>query len=238
MRRSEDPWRHAPVEELQDQVLPRWFVLTALVLIPAGVAVFVAAFVMADPGGVPVAARRPPPDEGLTNAVGDLAAGDARPVPYDSACPELRGIRIAGTDRDRDLLRRALAGLCNIDLGPVALEAVRAFAEAGGVVRFATFAATGVDSTFAYGQDPPVLYVNARFSRTDPLWIAPLIVHDATVAALGPGDATAAVAARTAELQVCDNLLGTAARSRGCADAAALLGLPDPLAALRDAGYR
>jgi hypothetical protein len=55
------------------------------------------------------------------------------------------------------------------------------------------------------------------------------------------GDATmaaAALQAREAEDLVCDRLLSGRRESRGCEDAEALLALPDPGAALRDAGFR
>lgn len=238
MQRGGDPWRHAPVEELQDQVLPRWFVLTALATIPLAIAVLIVALGVFRPAEVPVQARRPAPEGGLTHAVGDLAAGHTEPVPYADACRPLEGVRIAGSSEDQRVLRAALAALCNTPLDPPEAGALEAFADAGGVVRFGTFEATGVDSTLAYERDPPVLYVNTKFSRTEPLWIAPLIAHDTTHAALGPGEAEAALAARRAEDKVCDRLLGTQRRSRACADAEALLDLPDPLQALRDAGYR
>ncbi|MDQ3709712.1 MAG: hypothetical protein M3387_10505, partial [Actinomycetota bacterium] len=114
-----------------------------------------------------------------------------------------------------------------------------AFAAAGGVVRFAQFEATGVDSTARLDTDPPVILVNARLTRTDPLWIAPLVAHDTTFfQGPDPGTAEAALAARQVEDLVCDRLLAGRRESRGCTDAEALLAMPDPLAALRAAGYR
>jgi hypothetical protein len=233
---SRDPWSDAPTGELGDQLLPRWFVLTALTLVAIAVIVLVAALLLPERDPVPVEARRPPPSLMYTTAAGEVQTGMSAPQAYDAPCALLQGVRIAGTAADRARLRQGLAGLCNITLPDDVVADMRAFAEQGGVVRFATFAATGVDST-ASRRPPATVFVNTRFQRTDPLWIAPLIVHDATLR--GPGRATAegALTARRAELAVCDRLLGSRARSRGCADAAAIVALDDPVAALRAVGF-
>lgn len=234
-----DPWRRAPVSELQDQVLPRWFVLLCLGLILAAAATVIAAFAVFGPDEVGIAERRPPPAGALTNDVGRYVVGSAPPQPYAETCQTLQGIQVAGTAVDRAALRRGLAGLCNTSLPAETLQRLSAFAAAAGVVRFAQFEATGVDSTALLAADPPVILVNARLTRTDPLWIAPLVAHDTTFFR-GPDPATAeaALAARRVEDLVCDRLLAGHRASRGCSDAEALLAMPDPLAALRAAGYR
>jgi hypothetical protein len=234
---SRDPWRRAPVGELQEQLLPRWFVLLVLALIPVAAAVVVAAFVLGAPDDVPVAARRPPPVGDLAHDVGEHQIGEAGPRPYAEACPLLQGIQVAGAAEDVARLRRALAGLCNTPLTDATQAHLRDFAEAQGVVRFALFEQTGVDST-GWRTQPPHILVNAKFTQTDPLWVAPLVAHDATLLALDAELAESAVAARRAEAEVCDRLLSGRLASRGCQDAAALLALPDPLAALREAGFR
>ncbi|HVM14283.1 MAG TPA: hypothetical protein VM287_08125 [Egibacteraceae bacterium] len=237
-----DPWRNAPVGELQEQLLPRWFVILALISVPVAVAAFVAAFTMFGSDEVPVAERRPPPAGGLTHAVGEFAVGTAAPVPYEPVafdagdCPALDGIRIAGEAADLAALSDGLDALCAVDLDPITADRVRAFAEAGGVVRFAVFEATGVDSTADL--DGGRILINAKFSQTNPAWIAPLVAHDTTMLSLEPGQAEAALAARRAEDTVCAELLGDRLASRACDDAAALLAAPDPLADLRAAGYR
>jgi hypothetical protein len=81
------------------------------------------------------------------------------------------------------------------------------------------------------------VFINARFERTDALWIAPLVVHDAVALRRGRASAEDALAARQAELVTCDRLLGARARSRGCADARVMADMEDPLAALRTAGF-
>lgn len=233
---SHSPWGDAPTSELGDQVLPRWFVLSAITSVAVAVLVLSAALVLPHRDTVPVEARRPPPSAMYTTAVGEVETGTSAPRPYDAPCALLQGVRIAGTPADRAVLRRGLAGLCNITVSADATAAVRAFAVQDGIVRFATFEATGVDST-ASREAPATIFINARFQRTDPLWIAPLIVHDATLLLPGHASAEGALMAREAELLVCDRLLGTRPRSRGCADAAAIVGLDDPLGSLRAAGF-
>jgi hypothetical protein len=234
---SRDPWADAPTSELGDQVLPRWFVLTAIAAVLAAAVVAAVAFATIGRDDLPVAERRPPPDGDFTTAVGEVDVGASEPLPYDAPCAELDGARVAGTEADRAQLRRGLAAVCNSDLPVETAAAVTAFADAGGAVRFATFEATGVDSTATLPGEPPVILINTRFQRTNAAWIAPLIAHDSTLRAREPTSATAALAAREAEAAVCDRLLRADSDSRSCADARALLALDDPLAALRDAGF-
>lgn len=232
-----DPWKNAPVGELQEQLLPRWFVILALVSVPVAIVTLVAAFATFGSGDVPVAERRPPPAAGLTSAVGEIAVGDSDAVPYAAEdCPLVDGIRIAGEDADRAALSAGLDALCAADLDPTTAERIAAFAEDGGVVRFAVFEATGVDSTADL--DGERILVNAKFSQTTPAWIAPLIAHDATLLALKPGEAESALTARRAEAAVCRSLFADALPSRACDDAAALVAAPDPIADLQEAGYR
>lgn len=238
-----DPWERGRVGELSEPLLPRWFVLLAVASVPVAAVTFVLAFFASGAGDVPVAERRPPPAGGYSHAVGDVLVGDLPPRPYDAACREVDGLRVAGTDRDRALLRGALAGLCNLPLdrlldGRLA-AALRALADAGAEVRFAAFEATGVDSAVELGAAPPRVLVNARLAQAGrPAWIAPLVAHDAVMASGDPREAALALEARRAEAAVCDALLGSEERSRGCQDAAALLAADDPLATLREAGYR
>lgn len=233
-----DPWRRSRVGELQDQLLPRWFVVLCLALVPIAVGAIIAAFVVFAPADVPVAARRPPPADGLTSDVGDFVVGRSQPVPYAGACRRLDGVRIAGTPADQQTLRLGLAALCNTTLPPAIEDRVARFAAAGGVVRFAQFERTGVDSAARLRPEPRTILLNAKLQRTDPLWIAPLVAHDAVLLGADPTSADAALQARRAEDLVCDRILSGRRESRGCEDAEALLALPDPLAALREAGYR
>lgn len=230
-----EPWRDAPTGELGDQLLPRWFVLTAIVLTILAVVVIGAAFVLPGRAEVSLTARRPPPADGWTTAVDEVEAGSSPPVAWDAPCALLDGVQLAGSDVDRTRLRRGLAGLCNVALPDRAAAAVRTFADVDGTVRFATFGATGVDSTAAL--DEPVVAINARYQQTEPLWIAPLFVHDVTARAGAPATAQTALDARRAELATCERLLATTQRGRGCADAADVVALDDPIAELRAAGF-
>jgi hypothetical protein len=236
-----DPWAKAPVGELDEPLLPRWFALLAVALVPLAVLVFLVAFlgVTRDAEPTPPAARRPPPADGLTHAVGRYEVGSSPPEAYEPACPEVDGVRVAGTDADQALLRRALAGVCRALPAGAPADAAQAFAAAGGIVRFAAFETTGVDSAAELANGAPRILVNARFVQSgQPRWISPLIVHDAVMLAGDAASAETALAARRVEAEVCRAVLGTEAPSRGCEDAEAVLALADPLTALRAAGYR
>lgn len=228
-RRALDPWRDAPTDELGDQVLPRWFALLAVVMVLLAVGVLVGAFVAFGSDDIPPTARRPPPAGGYTHDVGGVRVGDREPVTLDPApCTQLEGIRIAASGADRAALVAGLSALCELDRG------IAGFAEDGGVVRFAQFADTRVDSAAR----PGLILLNNRFAVTEPAWIAPLVVHDLATLDGDPASAETALAARQAEAAACDALLATDDRSRACDDAAAVVALDDPLAVLRAAGYR
>lgn len=235
---GKDPWRKTPTSELADQVLPRWFVLTAIAMIPIAIAAVIGAFMAFGPDRVPVAARRPPPAGGLTTGVGAFRVGSSDPVPVPQLCPTLDGTRVAGAVADQRALITGLNALCRIRLDVDVATRLQQFAREGGVLRLAQFQVTGVDSTADLRAEPPKIYVNAKFARTDPTWIAPLIAHDTTFLDLDPATAEGALAARRVEAQVCAELAAGRRPSRGCGDAKALLSLPDPLAALRAAGFR
>lgn len=237
-RSTRDPWRRAPVGELGEQLLPRWFVVLGLVMVVVAIAALVAAFVVFGPQDVPPAARRPPPGGGLTHDVGAYQVGASQPVEFTPVCPLLQGVHVAGTEQDQDSLRRGLAALCRTQLPASASAAIEAFAGAGGVVRFAQFEATGVDSAAVVDATPPLILVNARFARTEALWIAPVVAHDAVMLAGDAAAAEDALQARQVEDAVCDQVLSDRRASRGCVDAALVVSAPDPLADLRAAGYR
>lgn len=233
-----DPWQYTRTGELQDQLLPRWFLITAGVIVLLGLAVLAIAATAGTRPELQGAARRPPPTARLTHDVGDIHTGRSDPESLDPPCSLLRGLSIAGSPSDQQQLRRGLAGLCDLALPTIAEDAIRAYAERGGTVRFATFEATGVDSVATRAVAQPTIYINTRFTRTNPLWIAPLVAHDAVTLAGDPAAAGSALQARRVEYAVCHRLLGTQAFSRGCQDAGDLLAQPDPIAALRNAGYR
>jgi hypothetical protein len=233
-----DPWERAPTGELGDPLLPRWFVLLVLGLIPVAVAVLVVALLGGRPEEVPAAARRPPPAPPLTSEVGAIAVGETPAAAYEQACPLLRGVQIAGGPADVASLEAAVDALCRADLPVDVRERLERFASAGGVVRFAVFERSGVDVASDMTAAPPTVYLNARFTQTDPRWIGPLIVHETVVLEGDPDTAATALRARRAEQVACQRLLRDDPEPQGCRDAAALLDLPDPIAALEDVGYR
>lgn len=234
-----DPWRNTRVGEQGDPLLPRWFAILAVVIVPVGLVVGVIAFLSAGRGEVPVAERRPPDAGDLTTAVGELAAGDAAPEPLGGSCPVVDGIRVAGEARDTAALRDGLAELCEVALPGEVVAPLRRFGSLRGTVRFAVFERTAVDTTArGAGSDGPAIFLNAKYSRTAEAWLAPLVVYEAVLLSGGdPADAEVVLRAREAELTVC-RTLGLEDATPGCRDAAELLGLPDAAAALRAAGYR
>lgn len=235
-RDAEDVWRGAPTSELTDQVLPRWFVLLGLVLVVVVAVAVAVALLGYSTDDVPVAERRPPPDATYTTAPGAAVTGDAEPTVAATECAPARGIRVAGTDADSAVLTEGLDALCAADLPGDVVDAVRRFAAAGGVVRFAQLQDTGVDSTARL--DGTELLLNARFAITEPDWIAPLVVHDLVTLEGEVGTPATALDARRAEAAACAALFAERRPSRACDDADALLALDDPAAALRTAGFR
>lgn len=234
-----DPWARTPSGELADPLLPRWFVVTALVTIAAAIGAVVAAFVVFSRAEVGVAERRPPPSEaGLTAGTGEVTTGEAEPERLEAACSLVAGLRIAGGDADRETLTDGVNGLCHADLDAGTADRVARLAHAGAVVRFAVFERTGVDSAADLDGEPKRVLLNARFSQTEPRWIAPLVALEATFLDADPTTAEGVLRARRAERRVCRSLFDDVRASRACEDAEALLSMEEPRAALRAAGYR
>ncbi len=227
-RRDKDPYEGLPTDELAEPLLPRWFVLLALVTVPVALALFVYAFFGFGRAETPVAERRPPPAQQLTSDVGALVVGDRPPRAHDAACPDVDGVLVAGTERDRAHLGAGLDALCAAP--PEARGAIAALD--GAELRFAAFEASGVDVT---GSEETV-YVNARFSQQPADLIAPLVAYQAVVTRGDAAEARTVLAARRAELLACDALLDTPGRA--CEDARELLELDDSVAELEDAGFR
>lgn len=232
MRRQEpkDPYAGLPTDELDEPLLPRWFVLLAVATVPVALVLFTVAFFGTGREATPVAERRPPPGAETTSAVGNLVAGDRAPMEHDGACEAVDDLQVAGTELDREVLGTALDALC--EAPPEVRTRIAAVGDAGRTLRFAAFEATGVDVTAA----KDVIYVNARYSQTEPRWIAPLVAYAAVTSTGDPAAAETALAARRAELATCEAVLE--APSRACEDAAALLDLEEPVRALRAAGFR
>jgi hypothetical protein len=210
--------------------------------VPVAVAVAVWAFVVFGPEDVPIAERRPPPDATgqLTTDVGQYNVGESEAVAVPLPdCPLFQGVRAAGSEADRARIGTALSTLCQQRLPEDVARRVQAFASQQGEIRFAQFQATGVDSTLDLFEDRPRILLNARFARedTDPLWIAPLVVHDTTYLEQTPGNAEAALQAREYEANICAQLFTDTRPSRACEDAYELLDFIDPIRALQDAGF-
>jgi hypothetical protein len=240
--RLRSPYEGARVEELEEPLLPRWFVLLALGAIPVALGVAVWAFVAFGPDDLPVAERRPPPAPtgALTTDVGQYTVGESEAVDLPlEGCAPFQGVRAAGSEADRQRIDAALVALCDGPVPEDVARRIRLLGQRRGEIRFAQFQATGVDSTLDLGADPPRVLLNARFARedTDPLWIAPLVVHDTTYLEAPVGTAASALEARTREADACERLLVDARPSRACEDAAALLALLDPVRALQAAGF-
>lgn len=237
-----DPWRRARSEELAEQLWPRWFAILVVALIPIAIVVFVLAFTLFTPEEVAPAEQRPAPAGAFAHDVGATQTTTEADAGYEvetvEACPALDGIQVAGTPAQRADLRRSVAATCNALPGGDADDALAALAGADAILRYAEFQRTGVDSTLWLDGSVPEVLVNARFSVSDEILVAPLIVHDAVVFAGGVGEAEVALAARRAEAQTCARVLGAREPSAGCSAAAALIDDPGALDALRAVGYR
>lgn len=223
-----DPYASMPVDELDEPILPRWFVLTLLASIPAAIVVFGLAFFGFGRTEAPVTERRPPPADGLSADVGTVVTGEGEPVAHDPACPAVEGFAVAGATADRDALAASIDALCEV---PEAADEVAALAAEEVAVRYASFEVAGVD----VASDASTVYLDARHAGVDPVLAAPLLAYEAALRAAPAIDAETVAAARATELTACERLL--AEPTRPCADAAALLELDDPVAALREAGF-
>lgn len=225
-----DPYEGLPTDELAEPILPRWFVLLALATVPVAAVVFALAFFGLGRGETPLAERRPPPGEGMTSDVGDLVVGEREPTAHDPECDAAAGYQVAGTEADRAQLAAGLDALCDVPTRERAFAA--ALGEHEPVVRFAAFEATGVDVT----SDGTTVYVNARYSQLPSDLLAPLIVYQAVLTEGDPAEAETVLAARRAELAVCESVVEQPGRA--CEDAEELLSLPDPEAALQESGFQ
>lgn len=240
-RSSRDPYATARMGELSEPLLPRWFVVLAVASVPVALGVFLVAFPsLSGDERVPVGERRPPPEptEGFSHDVGEVTLGSAGPQPAEAGCPVVAGLAVAGSEQDRQRLHTALNALCETGVPADAGAALAALGDAGAVVRFAVFERTEVNSVVEVGADPPRVLINARFAGVpQPRWVTPLVVHEAVMFDGDPATAATAVAARRAELAVCEALFDRDEFSSGCETAAELLALEDPAAALREVGY-
>jgi hypothetical protein len=213
---------------------------------------------------LPLAARRSPPVAGLTHGVGQWrapaleAATAGRAVTGTVECPRLAGLRLAGTADDVALLRLAADQVCALRSEGGIDQARAALQQAGAVVAFAGFSASGNESTalldpqpgLALGRSKVAVLVNGKFAGGRPERVAALLVHEGAHLAQRPAGAPAwlpsaaeELAARRTELAACGRLFASpnaVEANRGCQDASGLLAMGESaaLAALRTAGYR
>ena len=198
-----------------------------------GAVALVAGFLVFRPKDQAVAELRPPPAGGHTHDLGGAPVVEGQVQDLEAPCPALDGLRVGGTAAETELLIGGLASLCDV-VDQAAL--IGEFARDQGTVRFARFPAAAVDSVASL--EEPLILVNARFSVTQPTWIAPLVIHDLVTVEGEPGTAETALAARQAELETCIALFPDSFAGPSCADASTVVALDDPIAAFQEAGYR
>ena len=229
--------------------LPWWLWLAVAVTTVAMVVVAVGIFGSV-PDQLPVAARRSPPAANLSHGVGEfrvpilLPADRDRLVRRQAGCPRLDQVTLVGTAGEVALLDAAATKLCALRSTAPIERARSGLQDARAVVAFAEFELTINESTTVFGAGPPQVLVHSKFQQGEAAAdrVAVVLAHEgAHVADARPPDAVAELAARTTELEACDQLFtGGAQPNRGCADAAALLA-PDDATAIRrlkEAGYR
>lgn len=233
-----------------EPLLARWFVIAMLLLslVAAGLTAFALTRRAAAPAEVfPAAERRNPGTATVTHERGELRVAEDTTVAQPVTCAPR--VRLVGDDGGRATLQRAFGVLCaQLDadedgsLAAVAAGLAQLDAAAG-IARVAQAAATGVDSSARIEDGVPVLELAPKFQFESGRLAAPFLAHE--LVHLGsetwPGDPVGAVdevSAMRVQLEVCAALrVGEAERPRGCRDAAELLDVDDPVAAVRDAGF-
>lgn len=225
-----------------EPILPRWFVLSVIVLVVVAMVVTVLAFVVGRRDPLSAAERRPVGTAEVTHDRGQAALSEETSADPGPACGQ--GIELVGDASSRAAGRRALAAACQL-LGrgdyPVAEAGLDAWARNDGALRVAVFELTGVDSSARVEDDRVVIEINAKFQFQDATRAAPLIIHELTH--LGqdwPGvavDAEDELAAVRAQALACDQLVFRDDPPRGCLDVNELLGADQPLQQLQEAGY-
>lgn len=234
-----------------EPVLARWFVITMLLLslVAIGFTVFALGQRVAQPDeAFPPAERRNPGTAEVTHDRGDVQVATDTSVSQPVSCaPE---VRLVGDEGGRATLQRAFGVLCQQlsedDDGSLAQVAtgLQRLDDAAGSARIALGEATGVDSSARIEDGLPIIELAPKFQFDNARLAAPFLAHE--LFHLGsqtwPGaavDAEHELAAMRVQAEVCAALrvVDEQDRPRGCGDAASLLEAPDPLQALRDAGY-
>lgn len=231
-----------------EPVLHRWFVLTMIGLSVVAVGLTLALLTArTSPPAVelPPAERRPPGTPTVTHERGDIVLSETQDVEDGVGCAP--AVRLVGDEGGRATVRRALLAVCqqlrsrDDALAPVAAGLDR-LADQRGILRVSLGEATGVDSSARVEDGTLVVELAPKFQFDDATEAAPFLAHE--LAHIGGGDwpgeapdVDDELAALRAQAVSCERLLLGEDAPRGCADAGAVLDLPDPRAALRDAGY-
>ena len=229
--------------------LPWWLWLAAAATTVAMVVVAAGLF-RSVPDQLPVAARRSPPAQEQSHAVGAFRVPVLEPrnrgllVRRQAGCPRLDAVTLVGTAAEVALLDAAAGELCALRSTAPIERARDGLQQARAVVSFAEFELAINESATVFGAGRPTVLVHAKFQQGEaaPERVAAVLAHEGAHVADGrPPTAAAELAARTAELEACNRLFrGGAQPNRGCADAAALLAGDDAgaLRRLKEAGYR
>ena len=228
-----------------EPVLHRWFVIAMLVLVPIAliVSIWAATFVFGREVIEP-ADRRPPGDAVATIDRGDAELGSITETEPGPSCAA--SIRIVGDPAARGQASRAMEAVCSLvrrgGFGE-ATSGLQQWAANQGRLRFAVFERSGVESSLRRDDDGRLtLELNASFQFEDATRAAPAIIHQLSLLADRdfPGQpitAERALVATEAQALACDRLVFSDEAPRGCLDVVELLEDPDPIGALRAAGY-
>lgn len=227
-----------------EPLLSRWFAIAMIVLVPIGLAVSIWAFTSTDREVLTAAERRPVGTAEVTHERGQAALNETLISRRGPSCAS--GIDIVGDEGAVAAGLRTLGAACQlISRGAVdgeTAQALEAWAASDGVLRFAVFEVTGLDSSARVEDGRVVIELNAKFQFEDATRAAPAVLHEVSHLLAGwPGaPVTDAAELRAVEVQAqaCEALVFRNEPPRGCADAQELLADPSPLSLLGDAGYR
>ncbi|MFP4635944.1 MAG: hypothetical protein ACLFRD_08785, partial [Nitriliruptoraceae bacterium] len=228
-----------------ETVLPRWFVVLMLILVPVAIGVTIWGFLAIDREPLSAAERRPAGDGRVTIERGEAQLAETREVEPGPDCGQ--AIRLVGDEGSRSAAGRALASACElIESGdfPEAREGLVEWIAADGQLRMATFELSGVESSARVEDERVVVELNAKFQFQDAALAGPALVHQLVLIAdeAWPGEpvgVTTELDGAEAERRACERLEVTGdERPRGCRDVDELLALDDPAGALLEVGFR
>jgi hypothetical protein len=225
-----------------EPVLARWFAVLLVVLVPVGVGVTLWALNATGREPLPPAERRSTGTAEVTHERGVAGLNetlDTEPGPDCAA-----GVEVLGDPGARAAAVRTLGAVCTL-LGRGGFDAAEAglarWAATDGLLRFAVFELTGLDSSARVEDGRVVIELNAKFQFDDATQAAPLVIHELThLGGRWPGAPVSAeeeLGALEAQARACERLVIRDEPPRGCDDARAVLADPDPLSRLQEAGY-